>query len=95
MVKKILAILTTALCCVSCGEILFRESDLFVVKSVELNEYIEHKHKYRYKYYMHWIQKYHGMDRSIVEEVYYYSDEKFELDDTLRLFNTKDIKNGK
>lgn len=89
MVKKILAILTTALCCVSCVENTIRERDVFVVKSIEINEHIKNEHNYRYKYYMHWIQKYHGMDRSIVEEVYYYSDEKFELDDTLRLFYKK------
>ena len=91
MVKKILAILTTALCCVSCGEITFRESDLFVVKGVELNEYIEHKYKYRY--YLLWETRYY--DKTFIEDAYFYSDEKYELGDTLRFINTKDIKNGK
>ena len=92
MLKKILTILTTALCCVSCVENTFREKDVFVVKSVEISEQIKKEHNYKYKYYLHWLQKYHGYDKAIIEEVYYYSNEKYELGDTLRLFNTNEIK---
>lgn len=92
MVKKILLILTTLLCCVSCVEQTIRERDTFVVKSIELNEYIKKEHNYTYRYYLHWLQRYHGCDKTLVEEVYFYSDEKYELGDTLRLFNTNEIK---
>lgn len=89
MVKKILTILTTALCCVSCVENTIRERDAFVVKRVEISENIKEVHNYKYKYYLYWLQKYHGYDKTVVEEMYYYSDEEYELGDTLRLFNKK------
>ena len=92
MVKKILTILTTALCCVSCGEITFRESDVFVVKGVELNEYREHgykyqhlEHKHKYRYYLQWKKKYYGSDKTFIDEAYFYSDEKYKLGDTLQI----------
>ena len=89
MLKKILTILTTALCCVSCTENTFREKDVFIIKSVEINEQIKKERNYNYKYYLHWLQKYHGCDKFFVEEMYYYSDEEYKLGDTLSLFNKK------
>lgn len=89
MLKKILTILTTALCCVSCVENSIRERDVFVVKRVEISENIKNVYNYKHKYYLHWLQKYNGIDKTVVEEMYYYSDEVYELGDTLRLFNKK------
>jgi hypothetical protein len=95
MAKKILIILTTALCCVSCVENRFRENDVFVVKGVEISENIKKVYNYKHRYYLFWLQKYNGYDKTVVEEIYFYSDEKYELGDTLRFIITKDIKNGK
>lgn len=89
MVKKILLILTTAMCCVSCGEITFRESDVFVVKRIEISENIKNAYNYKHRYCLYWLQKYHGYDKTVIEEIYYYSDEEYEVGDTLRLFYTK------
>lgn len=86
MVKKILFILMTALCCVSCEENTIQESDVFVVKGVELNEYTGNKYKYRY--YLHWKMRYY--DKTFIEDTYFYSNNKYELGDTLRLIHTKE-----
>lgn len=91
MVKKILTILTTLLCCVSC-ELTIRECDVFVVKGIETNEAIKEVYNYTYKYYLHWYQKYNGHDKCVIEVLYYYSDEKYEIGDTLPLINTNKIK---
>lgn len=85
MVKKILLILATVLCCVSCVEHAIRESDVFVVKSVEYNEYIKKEHNHKYKYYLYWLQKYGKYNKTLVEVVYFYSDKKYELGDTLQI----------
>lgn len=82
MVKKILTILTTALCCVSC-EITIREHDVLVVKGVELNEYIAHNSKYRYR--IQCQQYYKPCDKTFVEEFYFYSDNEFKVGDTLQI----------
>ena len=90
MVKKILLILTALVCCVSC-ELTIRERDVFVVKGIETSEDIKEVYNYTYKYYLHWFQKYHGHDKGYIEVLYYFSNEKYELGDTLPLINTNKI----
>ena len=77
--KKIL-ILLTAICCIticcSCNNsVSYRDDDRFVVKSVTLNS-----NKYRYKYTL-----YHINNGKLYYETIMYSNEKYELNDTLRL----------
>jgi hypothetical protein len=71
--KKILILLAT-ICLCSCG-VSYREDDGFVVKGVKLGNT-----KYRYEYTLYHI---------VAGKLYYtttiYSNEKYELNDTLRL----------
>lgn len=83
MLKKILLILTTALCCVSCMETTIRENDVLLVKGVELNEYIAHNSKYRY--HIQCQQYYKTCGKTFVENFYYYSDSEFKVGDTLQI----------
>lgn len=71
--KKIL-ILLVAICLCSCS-VPYRDSDKFIVKGVKT-----HNYKYHYKYELH-----HIVDGKLCYETTLYSNEKYELNDTLRL----------
>lgn len=72
--KKIL-ILLAAICCCSCTSVSYRENDEFIIKGVSL-----HSTTYRYKYTV-----YHTANDKLLYETTLYSNEKYELNDTLRL----------
>lgn len=72
--KKILILLTT-ICLCSCGGVSYRDSDRFIVKGVKL-----WGNKYRYDYTL-----YHIVGGRVCYETTLYSNEKYELNDTLRL----------
>lgn len=74
--KKILfLILLTAICCSCDIGVSYRDDDRFVVKEVTLwND------KYRYRYIL-----YHINNGELYYETPMYSNEKYELNDTLRL----------
>ena len=82
MVKKILTLLTTALCCVSC-EITIRDYDVLLVKRVELNEYAAINSKYRYQ--IQCQQYYKTCDKTFVEVIYFYSNNEYKVGDTLQI----------
>lgn len=75
MKKILILILLTAICCSCDIGVSYRDDDRFVVKGVTL-----WSDKYRYKYTLYHINN---------GELYYvtpmYSNEKYELNDTLRL----------
>lgn len=73
--KKIL-ILLVAICLCSCSSVSYRDSDRFVVKGMKLCS-----NKYRYEYTLYHID---GSGR-LCYETTLYSNEKYELNDTLRL----------
>ena len=74
--KKILfLILLTTICCSCNNNVSYRDDDRFVVKSVTL-----HSNKYRYKYTL-----YHTVNGKLYYETTMYSNEKYELNDTLKL----------
>lgn len=73
--KKIL-ILLAAICLCGCSvDVSYRDSDKFIVKGVTL-----HSQKYRYKYDLH-----HIANGKLHWKTTLYSNEKYELNDTLRL----------
>ena len=73
--KKIL-ILLVAICLCSCSSsVSYRDSDKFIVKGVKT-----HSDKYHYKYELH-----HIVGGKLSYETTLYSNEKYELNDTLRL----------
>lgn len=73
--KKILILLTT-ICLCSCNNATsYRDNDSFVVKGVTLGS-----NKYRYEYTLH-----HIVGGRVCYETTMYSNEKYELNDTLRL----------
>ena len=72
--KKILILLTT-ICLCSCGSVSYRETDKFIIKGVRL-----WSNKYRYEYTV-----YHIINGKLYHETTLYSNEKYELNDTLRL----------
>lgn len=73
--KKIL-ILLVAICLCSCSiSVSYRDSDKFIVKGVNT-----HSDKYHYKYKLH-----HIVGGKLYYETTLYSNEKYELNDTLRL----------
>ena len=76
--KKIL-ILLVAICLCGCGSVSYRETDKFIVKSVTL-----WSNKYRYAYELHHIVGDKDGGR-LCYKTTLYSNEKYELNDTLRL----------
>lgn len=72
--KKIF-ILLVAICLCSCGSVSYRETDKFIIKGVRL-----WNNKYRYEYTV-----YHIVTDRLCHETTLYSNEKYELNDTLRL----------
>ena len=72
--KKIL-ILLVAVCLCSCSGVSYRDSDKFIVKGITL-----HSNKYHYAYDLH-----HIVGGKLCWETTLYSNEKYELNDTLRL----------
>ena len=84
MVKKILTILTTTLCCVSCMETSIRESDVLVIKSVELIDYAGIENC-KYRYHIHCQQYYKTCDKTFVEVIYLYSNNEYKVGDTLQI----------
>lgn len=72
--KKIL-ILLVAICLCSCSSVSYRETDKFIIKGVRL-----WSNKYRYEYTV-----YHIVSDRLCHETTLYSNEKYELNDTLRL----------
>lgn len=73
--KKIL-ILLVAICLCSCSDgVSYRDDDKFIVKSVSL-----WSNKYHYRYELH-----HIVGGKLCYETTLYSNEKYELNDTLRL----------
>lgn len=72
--KKILILLAT-ICCCSCNGVSYRDDDRFIIKSIKL-----WTNKYRYKYTL-----YHIVGGRVCYETTLYSNEKYELNDTLRL----------
>lgn len=72
--KKIL-ILLAAICCCSCYGGSYRESDRFIIKGVRL-----YGNRYRYEYTV-----YHTANGKFLHATTLYSNEKYELNDTLRL----------
>lgn len=72
--KKIL-ILLAVICCCGCKGVSYRENDTFIIKSVSLWGI-----KYRYEYTV-----YHIANNRVIHETILYSNEKYELNDTLRL----------
>lgn len=75
MKKILILILLTAICCSCNNGVSYRDDDIFVVKSVAL-----WSNKYRYKYTLH-----HTVNGKLCYETTLYSNEKYELNDTLRL----------
>ena len=73
--KKILILLVAICLCICSGCVSYRDGDEFIVKGVET-----HSDKYRYKYELH-----HIVDGKLCYETTLYSNEKYELNDTLRL----------
>lgn len=63
------------ICCCSCNNVSYRDSDIFVVKGVKL-----WGNKYRYEYTL-----YHIVTGRLCHETTMYSNEKYEINDTLRL----------
>ena len=76
--KKFL-ILLVAICLCSCSSVSYRDDDRFIVKGVKLGT-----NKYRYEYTL-----YHIVGGRVCYETTLLSNEKYELNDTLRL--TKQI----
>lgn len=72
--KKIL-ILLAAICCCSCNSVSYRENDKFIIKGVSLCGM-----RYRYEYTV-----YHTANDKLLRVTTLYSNEKYELNDTLRL----------
>ena len=73
--KKILILLAT-ICLCSCNNATsYRDNDSFVVKGITLGS-----NKYRYEYTL-----YHIVGGRVCYETTMYSNEKYELNDTLRL----------
>ena len=72
--KKIFLILLATICCCSCN-VSYRDNDRFVIKGVRL-----WGNNYRYEYTL-----YHIVGGRVCYETTLYSDEKYELNDTLRL----------
>ena len=72
--KKIL-ILLVAICLCSCNGPSYRETDRFIIKGVKL-----WSNTYRYEYTL-----YHIAGGRLCHETTFYSNEKYELNDTLRL----------
>ena len=72
--KKIL-ILLVAICLCGCGGVSYRDDDRFIIKGVTL-----WNNKYRYAY-----ELYHIVGGKLCYESTLYSNEKYELNDTLRL----------
>lgn len=72
--KKIL-ILLVAICLCSCSSVSYRETDNFIIKGVKSGP-----NKYRYEYTL-----YHNVGGRVCYETTLYSNEKYELNDTLRL----------
>lgn len=73
--RKILILLTVLVMCVSCGSVSYRDTDKFIIKGVRLCN-----NKYRYEYTV-----YHIVTDKLCHETTLYSNEKYELNDTLRL----------
>lgn len=73
--RKILILLTVLVMCVSCSSVSYRETDKFIIKGVRL-----WNNKYRYEYTV-----YHIVNDKLCYETTLYSNEKYELNDTLRL----------
>lgn len=73
--KKILILLTILVMCVSCSDVSYRETDRFIIKGVKLCS-----NRYRYEYTV-----YHIITDKLAYETTLYSNEKYELNDTLRL----------
>ena len=74
--KKFLILLLVIICCCGCNGVSYRDSDRFIVKGVKL-----WSNKYRYEYTLYHID---GSGR-LYYETTLYSNEKYELNDTLRL----------
>lgn len=74
--KKILIFLLATICCCGCSSVSYRDSDRFVVKGVKL-----WSNKYPYEYTLYHID---GSGR-LCYETTLYSNEKYELNDTLKL----------
>lgn len=72
--KKVL-ILLAAICCCSCYNVSYRENDRFIIKSVRL-----YGNTYRYEYTV-----YHTFNGRFLHETKLYSNEKYELNDELKL----------
>ena len=72
--KKFL-ILLVAICLCSCSSISYRDDDRFIIKGAKLGI-----NKYRYEYTL-----YHIVGGRVCYETTMYSNEKYELNDTLRL----------
>ena len=73
--RKILILLTVLVMCVSCGSVSYRDTDKFIIKGVRLCN-----NKYRYEYELH-----HIVGGKLCYVTTLYSNEKYELNDTLRL----------
>ena len=73
--KKFL-ILLVAICLCSCGDSSYRDDDKFIVKSIKLHN----SSNYQYEYTL-----YHIAFDNIVYKTTLFSNEKYELNDTLRL----------
>ena len=72
--KKIL-ILLVAFCLCGCSSISVRDNDKFIVKGIQT-----HNDKYNYEYTLYQI-----ISDKLCREITFYSNEKYELNDTLRL----------
>lgn len=84
MFKKILLILTTILCCMSCEDIT-RDTDKFVINGKELNEYKDAEYKYIYHVFKY--EYYKKTNKYMVDELFLFSNEEYNLGDTLQLVN--------
>ena len=73
--KKFLILLATICLCSCDGGVSYRDDDRFIVKGVKL-----WGNKYRYEYTL-----YHIVSGRLCYETIMYSNEKYELNDTLRL----------
>lgn len=72
--KKIL-ILLVVICCCGCHGVSYRENDRFIIKGVRLGST-----RYCYEYTV-----YHTANNRVLYETTLYSNEKYELNDTLKL----------
>ena len=63
------------ICLCSCNDVSYRETDRFIIKGVKLCS-----NRYRYEYTV-----YHIITDKLAYETTLYSNEKYELNDTLRL----------